>query len=87
MLAGNFDGILIDVREPHEHAMARIEGARLIPLGSLMEHIGSLPADRDIFIHCKMGMRSARAAEMLKARGFTRVWNVAGGIDSWLAEE
>jgi adenylyltransferase/sulfurtransferase len=87
MLAENFTGLLIDVREPHEHAMARIEGARLIPLGSLMEHVNSLPADRDIYLHCKMGMRSARAAEMLVARGFTRVWNVEGGIDAWLAEE
>jgi adenylyltransferase/sulfurtransferase len=87
LLAGNFQGLLIDVREPHEHAMANIEGARLIPLGSLMQHIDSLPTDREIFVHCKMGMRSARACEMLMARGFTRVANVAGGIDAWLAED
>jgi adenylyltransferase/sulfurtransferase len=87
LLAGDFQGLLIDVREPHEHAMARIEGARLIPLGTLMEHIDSLPADRDIIVHCKMGMRSARACEMLMARGFTRVANVTGGMDAWLAEE
>lgn len=87
LLAGDFQGLLIDVREPHEHAMARIEGARLIPLGTLMEHINSLPSDRDIIVHCKMGMRSARACEMLMARGFTRVANVTGGIDAWLAEE
>jgi adenylyltransferase/sulfurtransferase len=87
LLAGNFQGLLIDVREPHEHAMANIEGARLIPLGSLMQHIDSLPTDREIYVHCKMGMRSARACEMLMARGFTRVANVAGGIDAWLAED
>ena len=87
LLAGEFQGMLIDVREPHEHAMARIEGARLIPLGSLMEHADSLPTDCDIYVHCKMGMRSARAVEMLMARGFTRVANVTGGIDAWLAEE
>jgi adenylyltransferase/sulfurtransferase len=87
LLAGDFQGLLIDVREPHEHAMARIEGARLIPLGTLMEQIDSLPQDRDIYVHCKMGMRSARACEMLMARGFTRVANVTGGIDAWLAEE
>jgi adenylyltransferase/sulfurtransferase len=87
LLAGDFQGLLIDVREPHEHAMARIEGARLIPLGTLMEHIESLPQDRDIYVHCKMGMRSARACEMLMARGLTRVANVTGGIDAWLAEE
>jgi len=87
LLADQFHGLLIDVREPHEHAMVRIEGARLIPLGTLMEHAGSLPADRDIIIHCKMGMRSARACEMLMARGFTRVKNVLGGIDAWLEEQ
>ena len=87
LLSGDFQGLLIDVREPHEHAMARIDGSRLIPLGTLMEHIDMLPADRDIIIHCKMGMRSARACEMLMARGFTRVTNLTGGIDAWLAEE
>jgi adenylyltransferase/sulfurtransferase len=86
LLAGDFQGMLIDVREPHEHAIARIEGARLIPLGTLMEHIDSLPADREILVHCKMGMRSAKAVEMLMARGFTRVKNVLGGIDAWLEE-
>jgi sulfur-carrier protein adenylyltransferase/sulfurtransferase len=87
LLAENFQGLLIDVREPHEHAMTRIEGARLIPLGTLMQHADSLPTDRDIYVHCKMGMRSARAVEMLMARGFTRIANVTGGIDAWLAEE
>jgi adenylyltransferase/sulfurtransferase len=87
LLAGDFQGLLIDVREPHEHAMASIEGARLIPLATLMEHVHSLPTDREIIVHCKMGMRSARAVEMLMDRGFTRVKNVLGGIDAWLAEE
>jgi len=87
LLANGFQGLLIDVREPHEHAMARIDGARLIPLAELMEHVDHLPTDRDIIIHCKMGMRSARACEMLMDRGYTRVKNVLGGIDAWLEEE
>ena len=87
LLAGDFQGLLIDVREPHEHAINRIEGARLIPLGTLPGHAASLPLDQDIYIHCKMGMRSARAVEFLMERGFTRVANVTGGIDAWLAEE
>lgn len=86
-LAGNFQGLLIDVREPAEHAIANIEGARLIPLATLMEHISSLPQDREILVHCKSGMRSARAVEMLMAHGFTDVKNVLGGIEAWLAEE
>jgi sulfur-carrier protein adenylyltransferase/sulfurtransferase len=87
LLSQDFQGLLIDVREPHEHAMAHIPQARLIPLGTLMDHVDALPTDRDIYIHCKMGMRSARACEMLMSRGLTRVANVTGGIDAWLAEE
>ncbi|MDP3848922.1 MAG: molybdopterin-synthase adenylyltransferase MoeB [Luteolibacter sp.] len=87
LLAGDFQGLLIDVREPHEHAMNHIAGARLIPLDTLMEQIGTLPSDRDILVHCRSGMRSARAVEMLMARGFTRVKNVLGGIDAWLDDK
>lgn len=87
LLAGNFQGLLIDVREPHEHAMSSIEGARLIPLGTLKNHLAELPKDTEIYIHCKSGMRSARATEFLLDQGFTRVSNVTGGIDAWLADE
>ncbi len=87
LLSGNFQGLLIDVREPHEHAMNRIEGARLIPLGSLKNHLAELPRDAEIYIHCKSGMRSGRAVEFLLDQGFSRVSNVTGGIDAWLADE
>lgn len=84
LLTGNFDGLLIDVREPHEHAVASIEGARLIPLGTLQENLSTLPRDREILVHCKSGMRSAKAVQLLLDHGFTRVKNVSGGIDAWL---
>lgn len=84
-LAKDYQALLIDVREPHEHEMAHIEGAKLIPLGTLKDQLANLPTDRDIHIHCKSGMRSARACEFLSERGFTRVFNVVGGIDAWLA--
>ncbi|MBC8128612.1 MAG: molybdopterin-synthase adenylyltransferase MoeB [Gloeobacteraceae cyanobacterium ES-bin-144] len=87
LLAGNFQGLLIDVREPNEHAIARIEQARLIPLGTLADHLQTLPRDREIFVHCKSGMRSAKAVKVLLANGFSRVKNVTGGIDAWLREE
>ncbi len=86
LLAGDFHGILIDVREPHEHAVAHIPGARLVPLGTLSDELESLPADREIYIHCKSGGRSARAVRLLREHGFTRVKNIAGGIDAWHAE-
>ena len=84
-LAGNFQGLLIDVREPEEHAAARIDGARLIPLKTLQAELSSLPQDHDILIHCKSGGRSAKAVQLLLDHGFTRVKNVTGGIDAWLA--
>jgi adenylyltransferase/sulfurtransferase len=87
LLKGDYQGLLIDVREPDEHASARIAGSRLIPLKSLADQLGSLPRDREILVHCKSGMRSAKAVRLLLDRGFTRVKNVAGGIDAWLKED
>jgi adenylyltransferase/sulfurtransferase len=77
---------IIDVREPHERAIARIEGARHVPLGSLADAIRSLDRASEIVVHCKGGSRSARAVEQLRAAGFPNVWNLAGGIDRWAAE-
>jgi adenylyltransferase/sulfurtransferase len=71
---------LIDVREPHEWEIARIPGARLAPLSSFAEHLATLDSARDIVVHCKSGMRSAKAARQLQAAGFRKVWNLAGGI-------
>ena len=74
---------LIDVREPFEWAIARIPGARLVPFGTLAGVIDTLDRNRDIVLHCHKGIRSARAAEQLRAAGFTRVWSLAGGIARW----
>lgn len=77
---------LLDVREPHEDAIAHIEGSTLIPLGELPARINELPRDQKIVVHCKLGGRSAKAATHLIANGFTDVWNVAGGITAWSNE-
>ena len=74
---------LIDVREPHEWAIARIPGARLVPLGAFTESLASFDSARDIVVHCKMGGRSAKAVRQLQAAGFKKVWNLAGGILRW----
>ena len=74
---------LIDVREPHEWAIARIPGARLIPLGTVADAIATLNPAREIVVHCKMGGRSAKAVRQLQAAGFARVRNLAGGILRW----
>jgi len=84
ILADNYPGLLLDVREPDEHAIANIPQARLIPLASLPEHVASLPRDREILIHCKAGGRSAKAVRFLLDNGFSRVKNVSGGMDAWL---
>ena len=76
---------LVDVREPHEWDVARIPGARLIPLGALPRSLGELDRGREIVVHCKSGARSARAAGILRDAGF-RVRNLAGGIDRWLSD-
>lgn len=85
ILNASFDGLLIDVREPHEHAVSRIDGARLIPLRELPLQLDELPRDREIIVHCKSGARSARAVKLLLESGFPSVTNVQGGIDAWLA--
>jgi adenylyltransferase/sulfurtransferase len=77
---------VIDVREPHEWAIARIDGARLIPLGVLESTLATLDRSREIVVHCKSGARSARAVRALHAAGFTRVVNLTGGIARWRDE-
>lgn len=77
---------VIDVREPYEWRIARIDGARLIPLASVASAMGDLARDREIVVYCHHGQRSRVAAEILKAGGFARVWNLSGGIARWGAE-
>jgi adenylyltransferase/sulfurtransferase len=86
ILAGDFQGLLIDVREPDEYRIAHIAGSQLIPLKTLPAQLANLPTDREILIHCKAGGRSAKAVQLLLENGFTRVKNVTGGIDAWLLE-
>ena len=76
--------LILDVREPHETQIATL-GAKLIPVGELESRIGELKGHEhdEIYIHCKTGGRSQRAAGILKANGFTQVHNVAGGITAW----
>ena len=77
---------LIDVREPYEWRIARIDGARLIPLGQFERAVAEIPQDRDVVLYCHHGSRSRTAAEFLVERGFRRVWNLTGGIDRWSAD-
>ena len=78
--------LLLDVREPYEFEIARIDGADLIPLGELPARLQELDRSKEIFVICHSGMRSERAAEFLRSAGFPEVANVAGGIDAWSRE-
>ncbi len=78
---------LIDVRQPEEWAFAKIEGAKLIPLGELLNRMGELDENRETVLHCKMGMRSARGVEALQRAGFKgKLMNLKGGITAWSNE-
>ncbi|HTM57000.1 MAG TPA: molybdopterin-synthase adenylyltransferase MoeB [Candidatus Udaeobacter sp.] len=80
------DFVLVDVREPHEYRLARIDGAVLIPLGALPERVAELDRGRDIVLHCHHGVRSMRALEFLRGAGFTRLKSLRGGIEAWSRE-
>src|SRR5882762_342577 len=74
---------LIDVREPIEYEIARIDGAKLFPLGEITERLDELKRERPIVVHCHSGKRSAQAVQLLQQRGFAKVYNLEGGIDAW----
>jgi len=78
---------LIDVREPHEFEIARIPGAKLIPLGEIVNRICEIEKRKTTVVQCKGGVRSARAIGYLKDAGFEgRLINIKGGIGAWSAE-
>jgi len=73
----------IDVREPHESQIAKIPGAKLIPLGEVPKRVGELDPNAEVIVYCKMGGRSAKAADFLRQSGFKSVKNMIGGILAW----
>ncbi len=78
---------LIDVREPDENAFASIEGAKLIPLAQVVSRMDEIDPERDTVVHCKGGVRSAKAIEALEKAGFKGdLTNLSGGITAWSNE-
>jgi adenylyltransferase/sulfurtransferase len=78
--------VIIDVREPYELEICRIEGARHIPMRQIPEHVDTLDRDKHLLILCHSGMRSRRVTEFLRSRGLNAVSNISGGIDAWAEE-
>ena len=85
LAAGDEQFLLLDCREPSEHATAHIDGAILIPMKAIPERISELAPYRSgrIVVHCHHGGRSARVTTWLRQQGFASVQNMTGGIDAW----
>jgi rhodanese-related sulfurtransferase len=78
---------IIDVREPHEVAIATIPNTTHIPLGQVLDRMSEIDPTRETVVHCKMGGRSAKAIEALKRSGFSgSLLNLKGGITAWSNE-
>ncbi|MGM0564580.1 MAG: rhodanese-like domain-containing protein [Pseudomonadota bacterium] len=78
--------VLLDVREPFEHAICAIPDSLLMPMGQVAERIGELDKEADIVCICHHGMRSLQVAQHLEHHGFQRVTNLSGGVEAWAQE-
>ncbi len=76
---------IVDVREPHEYETGHVPGATLIPVNSVYARREELPKEKDVIFVCAVGQRSALACEMAAAAGLTRLFNLEGGTDGWIA--
>src|SRR5690606_39582128 len=74
--------LVVDVREPYERDAGHIEGTRHIELERLASQAASLPKDRPVVFHCRLGARSAMAAQAFRASGYD-AWSMAGGLQRW----
>lgn len=76
--------VLVDVREPQEWAINRLEGAKLIPVNDLPSRVSELSTADEIVVYCKTGQRSGYAVRFMKDIGFKKVKNLTGGIAEWV---
>jgi adenylyltransferase/sulfurtransferase len=74
---------LLDVREPHEYALADLPDAIKVPLGTLPKSLEQVPRDRDLVVYCRSGARSGNAVQFLRQMGYEKAVNLAGGINAW----
>ncbi len=85
-LDGESPPVVLDVREADEVAIAHLPGAVHLPLSELENALRTLDPHAEYVVVCHHGVRSARAAALMQERGFTRVYNLLGGIDAWSCE-
>lgn len=85
-VASHLGGLrLVDVREPHEFAGGHIAGAELVPLATVLDAAAAWDPHQPTLLICRSGNRSGRAAVELARRGFTGLYNMAGGMLEWEA--
>lgn len=79
---------IIDVREPHEWGISNLQhlGARLMPMGQVLERMGELDTAHEIVVQCRTGARSADVVRLLQQHGFSKLYNLEGGINRWARE-
>lgn len=75
--------LLLDVREPWENQLCRIEGAELAPMRTIPQRLNDWESERDIVCICHHGRRSMHVAMFLERQGFASVFNLTGGVDAW----
>ena len=78
--------VLLDVREEDELAVAALDGVLHVPMGQIPARLSEIPREQEIVVMCHGGVRSDSVAHYLRAQGFARVLNLAGGIDAWSCE-
>jgi adenylyltransferase/sulfurtransferase len=77
--------VLVDVREPHEYAIADLPevGQKRIPMREVVARAGELDPGSEVVLYCRSGARSGKVTAALMAQGFDRVWNLKGGVLKW----
>ncbi len=75
--------VLLDVREPWEFALSRIEGSKLVPMGEVPVRLAELDPRAETVVICHHGIRSADVALFLSRSGFEKVLNLEGGLDAY----
>jgi rhodanese-related sulfurtransferase len=78
--------VLLDVREPDEVAICRIEGSLNVPMSEITARLAELDPNRPTVCICHHGIRSANVAAALERLEFDELYNLAGGIDRWAEE-
>ncbi len=81
-LLASDEALVVDVREPYEREAGHIEGSRHIEMERLASHADALPRDRPIVFQCRLGARSALAAQAFRRAGYD-AWSMRGGLQDW----